>query len=388
MVSEVTRYIGIGTERELWGRAAGRCQFSGCNKLLYKSSVTQESVNLAQKAHIYSFSQKGPRGWGPLKLNTSRLNDVSNLMLMCHGCHTKIDCDLNGERYSADLLITWKNEHECRVEIVSGIETNKKTHVVLYGANIGSEKSHIHYHECITAMFPDWYPANQRPEVLSMHSELKDSSAEYWYAELSHLNKVYERKIAALIDQDDCKHFSVFALAPQPLLIRLGTLLTDKVSVEIYQLSREPNGWQWKDALRNFEFEARIPDSYEGIPVLLLSLSDHVAKERISRVLGDELSFWEITISDPHNDFLKSKQQLSAFRKCVRKMMVDIKNMHGNEVPLHIFPVMPVSCCVEFGRARMPKADMPWIIYDHSVATQEFSKAIEIQGDTNVKRQK
>ena len=66
MVAEVTRYIGIATERELWGRAAGRCQFSGCNRLLYKSSVTQESVNLAQKAHIYSFSEKGPRGWGRL----------------------------------------------------------------------------------------------------------------------------------------------------------------------------------------------------------------------------------------------------------------------------------------------------------------------------------
>jgi len=132
-----------GSVLMMTARAAGRCQFSGCNKLLYKSAVTQESVNLAQKAHIYSFSYKGPRGWGPFKRNTKRLNDINNLILMCHGCHKKIDQDVDGERYSAELLIQWKNDHERRVEIVTGIEPDKKSHVVLYGANIGSEKSHI-----------------------------------------------------------------------------------------------------------------------------------------------------------------------------------------------------------------------------------------------------
>ena len=56
MVVEVTRHIKRPVERELWARAAARCQFSGCNKLLYKSAVTQESVNVSQNAHIYAFS--------------------------------------------------------------------------------------------------------------------------------------------------------------------------------------------------------------------------------------------------------------------------------------------------------------------------------------------
>ena len=54
-------------------------------------------------------------------------------------------------------------------------------------------------------------------------------------------------------------------------------------------------------------------------------------------------------------------------------------------MPLHVFPVMPVSCCVEFGRTRMPKADMPWVIFDHDVGTQEFCKSIEIKGDIHAK---
>ena len=60
--TEVTRSVPLGVRCLLWGRAAGRCEFAGCNKVLWKSSVTQERVNIAQKAHIYSFSDDGPRG--------------------------------------------------------------------------------------------------------------------------------------------------------------------------------------------------------------------------------------------------------------------------------------------------------------------------------------
>ena len=148
MVVEVTRYIKQPVERELWARTAGRCQFSGCNELLYKSTVTQETVNLSQKAHIYAFSEKGPRGWGPFKTGLTSLNDISNLMLMCHGCHRKIDQEGGADLYQADLLIAWKSQHEQRVEIVTGIAPDKKSNVVLYGANIGSEKSRIQYHAC------------------------------------------------------------------------------------------------------------------------------------------------------------------------------------------------------------------------------------------------
>ncbi len=66
-IKEVTRYIKKEVERELWARAAGRCQFNGCNRILYKSPVTQERVNISEMAHIYSFSEAGPRGWGRLR---------------------------------------------------------------------------------------------------------------------------------------------------------------------------------------------------------------------------------------------------------------------------------------------------------------------------------
>ena len=381
MVSEVTRHISAATQQELWVRAAGRCQFDGHNRLLYMSCVTQETVNAAQKAHIYAFSEKGPRGHGPYKDNLDALNDVSNLMLMCYDCHKKIDQDTDGVRYSADLLNQWKTEHEQRIEIVTGIAPYKKSHVVLYGANIGSEKSPIEYHTCVQAMFPKWYPASERPIRISTKSELKDCSPEYWQAESLHLLKAFERKILPIIEDDACKHFSLFTFAPQPLLIQLGALLTDKISVESYQLHREPEGWQWQDCEDDFDFIIRKPDPGDGAVALIIAFSDNVSKGRITRVIGNDASIWEITIENPHNDFMQAKQQLSLFRRRMRRLIVEIKQQHGEATPLHIFPVMPVSCCIELGRIRMPKVDMPWQIYDHDMDTQEFVKAIELKGD-------
>tara|TARA_R110001583_G_scaffold51161_7_gene159732 strand:- start:5265 stop:6425 length:1161 start_codon:yes stop_codon:yes gene_type:complete len=383
MVKEVKlkRDIPDHVQRELWARSAGRCQFAGHNRLLYSSCVTQESVNAAQKAHIYAFSENGPRGQGPYKENLSALNDVSNLMLVCYDCHKKIDQDGGSTRYPADLLIQWKGEHERRIEIITGILLDRKSNVVLYGANIGSEKSPINFHSCVEAMFPQWYPATEKPVLLSMASELKDHTEQYWQAESQHVLKAFQRKILSIIEDDSCKHFSLFALAPQPLLIQLGALLTDKIDVETYQPHREPKGWQWQDCADDFDYLVNRPQKTDGKPALIVSLSDHVSHKRITAVLGTDVSIWEVTIQHPHNDFMQAKQQLSLFRKCLRNLIVEIRQVHGEAIPLHIFPVMPVSCAIELGRVRMPKADMPWLIYDHDIKTQEFVMAIELRGD-------
>lgn len=379
-VYEIKRHIPPAIERELWARAAGRCQFNGCNKIIYKSSVTQERVNLAEKAHIYSFSPKGPRGMCPYKSNRKELNSISNLLLVCHGCHETIDQDKAGLRYSAELLMGWKSEHEKRVKIVTGIAPDKKSHVVLYGAKIGDEKSPLRYSETAVAMFPNRYPADENPIHLSMDCEHEDRRPDYWKIESKNLRTKFDKNIVPRIEENNPAHFSLFALAPQPLLIYLGALFTDKRFVDVYQLHREPKTWEWQPRPTGLKYIVKRPVDFKRPPVLMISLSDRISKDRIRAVLGNKISVWELTINDPHNDFLKSKTQLSIFRETVRKLMVSIKEKHGHAKALSIFPAMPVSCAVELGRVRMPKAEMPWIIYDQNNKAGKFLKSLEISG--------
>lgn len=380
---EVTRYIKKEVERELWARAAGRCQFNGCNRILYKSPVTQERVNISEKAHIYSFSEDGPRGWGPFKKNPQSLNDGGNLMLMCHDCHKTIDQDKDGSKYSGSLLQQWKKEHEHRVFTVTGIAANRKSHVVFYGSNIGEQRSPLQQEDAMDAMFPDRYPVSENSVCLSMSCSHEDKTAAFWESESAHLNRVFNQKVLPLIESDQTKHFSLFSLAPIPLLVQLGALFTDKISVDSYQPIREPKGWHWQEFPEGFEFIIRKPEMVDGAPVLVISLSDIINHERIRTVMGEQVSVWELTVPEKliGNDNIRDSAQLSMMRSVIRKLMVLIKDVHGSTTPLSVFPAMAVSCSIEMGRARMPKADMPWLIYDQNNKEKKFIKAITI-GDS------
>lgn len=380
-MEDVTRYIKPAVERELWARTAGRCEFNGCNRLVYKSPVTQERVNIAERAHIYSFSEDGPRGWGPFVTNRKKLNDLANLLLMCHDCHETIDQGNLVTRYPASRLLAWKREHEDRVRILTGVHPNKKSHVILYGGKIGEENSPLEANMAIEAMFPDWYPTEERPTELAMCSEHEDSTDLFWMTEAAHLRAAFERHIRPRIQDANPNHFSVFARASQPLLILLGTLMTDKVPVEVYQLQREPISWRWQGDSNGFSYHAVPPEKMNGDPVLVISASAKISSNRITEVLGGNMSLWELTIDQCHNDFLKSRAQLSAFRKTMRKLLGRIVEAHGQSTPLKVFPAMPVASAVELGRIRMPKADMPWIVYDQNNKVGMFVRALEIGGD-------
>ncbi len=381
MNTEVTRNLKQKVVTALWARAAGRCEFNSCNRPLYKSPITQEQGNISEIAHIWSFSEKGPRGWSPSKSATKKLNKLSNLMLLCHDCHKIIDLDHDGVRYSVKLLRYWKEEHEKRIAIVSGVNPSKKSHIILYGANIGEEKSMLQPEHAKEAVFPEWYPTEERPICLSMSWEGKDDQTDYWKTEEKNIKAAFERKIRPLIEEANPCHFSIFALAPMPLMALLGALLTDKIPTQVYQLHREPHStWQWLNKISKLKFKIKTPSSFRYPPVLIISLSGSICSDRITAVLGKKISIWELTIDKPHNDFLKSKDQLSGYRATVRKLMVEINKAHGKNSHLSIFPAMPVACAVELGRVRMPKADMPWVFYDQNNKQGRFIKTLKIGG--------
>ena len=363
----------------LWGRAAGRCQFDGCNRPLWKSPVTQERVNLAEKAHIYSFSNDGPRG--NRGVDAKRLNAAENLILVCDICHKTIDRNWSSDRYTIAQLQQWKAAHEARVARVAGIGPEKSSHILLFGSNIGEHQGPLHYRQAVDAIFPHRYPAEEHAIELgvrnSVLSEVKE--AVFWDSARANLETDFAQ-VRRRIKSGEIKHLSVFALAAQPLLIRLGALLGDIVRAEIYQLHREPApSWKWPaQSPAAPEVESRRPSLTNGAPALVLAFSATVTADRITSVLGPDAAIWTLTVPSPHKELVKSPAQLSEMRGLFSRVLDEIKAMHGQRTPLHVFPVMPVSLAVELGRARSPKAEMPWRIYDQVGALGGFVPALEI----------
>jgi hypothetical protein len=374
---EVRRSIPVAVQCLLWGKAAGRCEFAGCNKPLWKSSVTQEQVNIGQKAHIYSFSGNGPRGNDGVRPDD--LHNIANLMLVCYECHEKIDDKRDGGRYTVEILRRIKAEHEERVARTTGVTTSKKSHILLYGANIGDHSSPLQYADAAVALFPHRYPAQDTPLDLStVNASLVDRDPEFWAVETKELRRKFAQRVRERISTGNIDHLSVFAIAPQPLLILLGTLLGDIVPADVYQRHREPPTWEWPLSGAPVSFAVRPPASTGGPPALVVELSATVTTDRITGVLGPEAAIWTVITTNPHNDLIKSREHLAQLRTLFRTLLNEIKAHYPASTTLHIFPACGVATAVELGRVRMPKADMPWQLYDELTSHGGFIPAITI----------
>ena len=50
------------TRLKLWVKTAGRCEFRGCNKPVWRNNLTLSDGNFGEVAHIIGASKDGPRG--------------------------------------------------------------------------------------------------------------------------------------------------------------------------------------------------------------------------------------------------------------------------------------------------------------------------------------
>lgn len=359
----------------LWLKAGGRCEYEGCNNPLWRDDVTKRVFNSSYLAHIIADEPGGPRG-DPM-LSPQLAKDINNLMLLCDRHHRLIDkTDVEG--HPVERLSEMKRKHEERIEIQTGIQPDKSSHILLYGANVGIHSPVLNYQIVSGVMYPEWYPASDKPTTFSLINSLeKDSSPNYWPSQLQHLQSQVDGALRPLIRSNDIRHLSVFALAPQPLLIQLGILLNDILPMNVYQKHREPDTWRWQEG-DDITYSVRETQRNPEIVALNLSLSASVTNDRIEKVLGQDCTIYTLTHENPNNDYLQTKQHLSAFRTIMRGLFNQIKAEHGHNTNLHVFPAMPVAAAVEFGRIWMPKADMRMSLYDENQKLGGFVHAFHI----------
>lgn len=368
-VSERNRLI-------LWARAAGRCQYRGCNKLLIGDLIAKhDTLNTGYVAHNIAESPAGPRG--DAVKSPELADDVSNLLLLCDAHHRTVDREARHE-HPQEVLRAMKAEHEQRIKRVTAIDNSRATRVLLYGASIGAHGYPVSRDLARQALLSDFrYSDNTPIELAHSGSALSDHEADYWQTEAVRLRRQFQSRVLQLLEDGEVEHLSLFALAPQPLLILLGHLLSDIPSVEVFQLHREPQDWRWRDS-PPIAFNIEEGTGSGKVIALKLAVSATVTDDRIRRVLGSDIPIWSLTTPEPGNNIMQSRERLSQFRSAARQLLDRIKATHGEDAVIHVFPAMPVSAAVEFGRIRMPKADLPLVLYDQSSPDAGFLPRIHL----------
>ncbi len=360
-------------QHEVWWKAAGRCEFKGCNKPLYVHGVTLDKCKISELAHIIGDSEQGPRG--DKKLSKVLAKDPKNIMLMCPECHKYIDHEGKG-KYSAEMLFEMKKRHEERIARLTSIGEDLQARIVTYGSKIGDQLPDFSFSLLQDALLPDFYPVSD--DSIDLGGNLYNGCEwnEYWKKEVEDLEFACKDLILDKIRKWEHKRIALFGLAPMPLLVKLGTMINNKHEVEIYQKQRS-GGWKWLQEEMHTDYIINRPEETQSDPVLVLSLSFPIG-ERIKKN-HPKASIWEMTIEKPNTDYLRSKQQLYDFGRQVELLMDEIDKASKGK-PLHLFMSVPVACAIEFGRVWMQKANSPLYIYDYDKRDGEIDRlAITIE---------
>lgn len=350
----------------LWAHAAGRCQYRGCNADLVGDLVAGRQDGIfGFIAHIVADVVGGPRGDPDRSPRLGR--SLENLMLMCARHHKLIDLDAVAD-HPESVLLAMKAEHEARIAVLAGIDEERASHVVRFGATICDNEALVSTQAIFSAMPPERHPASsQTLDLEMMGCAFRDDEPAYWTVQRENLRRQFEAKVRGRVERQEIRHLSVFALAPQPLLIELGRLLCDIVPATVHQRHREPASWRWASDGPPMVIRVTEPDDRPSGPVALkLGVSATVTDSRLQAVLGTDVAIWSLCADQPYNDILRRADDQAAFRQELRRLYDRIKARHGEGTLLHVFPALPASLAVEVGRVWMPKSDLPLRVYDNN----------------------
>lgn len=183
------------TRLVVWGRAAGRCQYTNCGDELAGDLITGDlAKNHAYLAHIIASNPDGPRGHPVLSHEKS--DDPDNLMLLCDRHHREVDDRNKLDIYTVEVLMEMKRRHEKRIDWALKDPDAPSAHILRMSASIGDNETSIPRQACARAMIPQFVIADRHPIDISIRGfEHKDSDPDYYDTELSNLRRVYDREI-------------------------------------------------------------------------------------------------------------------------------------------------------------------------------------------------
>ena len=181
---------------------------------------------------------------------------------------------------------------------------------------------------------------------------------------------------------------SVFAIAPQPLLLYLGYLLNDETNIKIYQRFRTGNlKWNWESSeiTNNFYVEQLYTDGNEiDTEVnLILSLSAEISLDRIPTFSNQEDKLPTLILRSDRQGFdaIKSNEDVNEYISVFRNLVVEkIRNDFPNLKCINIFPATPVSVPVRMGMNYQKNIDVEWKIFNQQTNVG-FIYSLSLKGE-------
>lgn len=333
--------------------------------------------NFAQMAHIWAFSEGGPRSSGAKSKKPKQIHALDNLMLLCSSCHKLVDD--NPTQFSVETLKKFKKAHEDRVFTLTDTKPDRHTTSLAMFAQIGAQEPRISLAEIQTAVAPSYVGARDNV-VVDLTGIGPQNGPEYFKV----AKEAIRAKVARLYETpaDDGlprRHISVFALAPIPLLVYLGTCLMNTIPTELYQRHRDTEDWNWKEEGGEAEYEISLLRKGDEKVSLLVNLSGQNDLGSLPSEFASS-TVYEISLTKPAHSpgFLRTKSDLRLFRQVYQSALRKITGDNPQVKELNLFPAVPAPVAITIGRDLLPKRDPALNIYDYDRKQGGFAYTFQV----------
>jgi hypothetical protein len=298
--------------------------------------------------------------------------------LLCARCHHLID-KTEPEKYPVEVLRKFKQAHEERIFQLTGIPNDRDTIPLVVKAQIAGRTMEVSDAELQHASAPNYIRV--RDKVIVDLTEIPDSPEAGYF-------QIAARAIDARIDalertpasKGGARRVSVFALAPIPLLVYLGSKLSDKWTVDLYQRRRTgANPWTWEPGEGTARFTDRqLKGGTAGVG-LLINLSGRNGPDAFG-ARAENWSIHEIILDDdlPNPSAIRTLSDLERFKATYIRTLATIRDLHASAKELHVLAAVPAPVAICLGMLRLPKVDPNLIIYDRDHRTSQLRPLITI----------
>ena len=363
---------------QLWVVAGGRCEFNCCNKRLDRNILTKQTLFLGQHAHIIGDSPNGPRGNEALSKKLA--HDPGNVMLICAPCHTTID--RLEDDYDADLLRRMKKRHEDRIQRLYDIDETKDSVAIVLRHPI--KRIHVPQfsdRDVQAAILTNsdfcHAPSEHMVQLDYRKRAAREGDPEYWQELVKQLKHDFKSQMHLSSQKGQPAHLSVFAFAPMPLNMQLGALIGNKVETSTFQWDRTAECWRFR-AQREFERQVisfdKIPPAEARDLAVAMSLSGEIKPLAVGQAI-DGAVFVRFGVPNPSPALVEDADDVRHFRSKFTAFMAEVRNQGYRRV--HVFPAMPLSLSIEFGRQLLPHADPVIGVWD--LQDGRFVPTLQIQ---------
>jgi len=167
--------------------------------------------------------------------------------------------------------------------------------------------------------------------------------------------------------------FAVFSIAPIPLIIQLGFLLSDSVLVRYYKYHIDTQSWQWPDVdPQNVDLDIQV----SGLPektiqktcdvLIRISLSAKVGRYETDEVVPGLPVQVDIFVEEPSLLWIKSPRQLDRIGSVFRRVLTEIRTKVPYCQQIHLFCAAPAPGALIIGQQINPRMNPPMQVYEYS----------------------